>query len=127
MKILYLVCNMGAAGVMLAAALLVLLPSPERTRFTDRVNALGIPGVRVELMSADKCGIKGSRLAVSDAGCSAACCKAALMSASLNVFINTKGMLARAKASELNARAEAMLDKYCPMADEIFAAVRANF
>ena len=70
---------------------------------------------------------KGSRLAVSDAGCSAACCKAALMSASLNVFINTKGMLDRAKASELNARAEAMLDKYCPMADEIFAAVRANF
>lgn len=70
---------------------------------------------------------KGSRLAVSDAGCGAACCKAALMSASLNVFINTKSMTNRSKAEELNAKANAMLDKYCPMADEIFAAVRANF
>ena len=33
---------------------------------------------------------KGSRLAVSDAGCGAVCCKAALQAASLNVFINTK-------------------------------------
>ena len=70
---------------------------------------------------------KGSRLAVSDAGCGAVCCKAALQSASLNVFINTKSMLDRTLAEELNAKANAMLDKYCAMADEIFAAVRANF
>lgn len=70
---------------------------------------------------------KGSRLAVSDAGCGAACCKAALQSASLNVFINTKTMLDRKTAEELNARANAMLDKYGPMADAIFAQVRANF
>lgn len=70
---------------------------------------------------------KGSRLAVSDAGCGAACCKAALMSASLNVFINTKSMKNREKAEELNTKANAMLDKYCALADEIFAAVRANF
>ena len=70
---------------------------------------------------------KGSRLAVSDAGCGAACCKAALQSASLNVFINTKSMMDRAVAQALNDKANAMLDKYCPMADEIFAQVRANF
>ena len=70
---------------------------------------------------------KGSRLAVSDAGCGAACCKAALQSASLNVFINTKGLGDRAVAEELNARANRMLDKYCAMADDIFASVRANF
>ena len=70
---------------------------------------------------------KGSRLAVSDAGCGAACCKAALQSASLNVFINTKSMQNRAVAEDLNARANAMLDQYCPLADEIFAQVRANF
>ena len=70
---------------------------------------------------------KGSRLAVSDAGCGAACCKAALQSASLNVFINTKSMTDRAVAERLNAKANAMLDKYCPMADAIFEEVRANF
>ncbi|MGI6029041.1 MAG: cyclodeaminase/cyclohydrolase family protein [Candidatus Heteroscillospira sp.] len=70
---------------------------------------------------------KGSRLAVSDAGCGAACCKAALQSASLNVFINTKSMADREKAEALNAKANTMLDTYCPRADEIFARVRANF
>jgi formiminotetrahydrofolate cyclodeaminase len=70
---------------------------------------------------------KGSRLAVSDAGCGAVCCKAALQAASLNVFINTKSMQNRQAAEELNAKANAMLDKYCAMADEIFSAVRANF
>ena len=70
---------------------------------------------------------KGSRLAVSDAGCGAVCCKAALQAASLNVFINTKTLQNREAAEQLNARANAMLDKYCAMADEIFESVRANF
>ena len=70
---------------------------------------------------------KGSRLAVSDAGCGAVCCKAALQSASLNVFINTKSLKNREAAEEMNAKANGMLDKYCAMADEIFAGVRANF
>ena len=70
---------------------------------------------------------KGSRLAVSDAGCGAVCCKAALQSASLNVFINTKSLKNREVAEEMNAKANGMLDKYCAMADDIFASVRANF
>ena len=70
---------------------------------------------------------KGSRLAVSDAGCGAVCCKAALQAASLNVFINTKSLKNREIAEEMNAKANGMLDKYCAMADEIFASVRANF
>lgn len=70
---------------------------------------------------------KGSRLAVSDAGCGAVCCKAALQSASLNVFINTKSLKNREAAEELNSKANGMLDKYCAMADEIFAGVRKNF
>ena len=63
---------------------------------------------------------KGSRLAVSDAGCGAVICKSALQAASLNVFINTKTLKNREKAEELNTKALAMLDKYGPMADEIF-------
>ncbi|MDD6678038.1 MAG: cyclodeaminase/cyclohydrolase family protein [Firmicutes bacterium] len=70
---------------------------------------------------------KGSRLAVSDAGCGAVCCKAALQAASLNVFINTKSLQNREAAEEMNAKANEMLDKYCAMADRIFRDVRANF
>lgn len=70
---------------------------------------------------------KGSRLAVSDAGCAAVCCKAGLQAASLNVFINTKSLKNRTVAQDLNAKANGMLEKYCAMADEIFASVRANF
>ena len=70
---------------------------------------------------------KGSRLAVSDAGCGAVCCKAALQAASLNVFINTKSLKNREKAQELNDKANTMLNTYCAKADDIFAAVRANF
>ena len=70
---------------------------------------------------------KGSRLAVSDAGCGAVCCKAALQAASLNVFINTKTLKNREKAEELNNKALGMMAKYCPMADEIFNTVKAGF
>ena len=63
---------------------------------------------------------KGSALAVSDAGCGAVCCKAALQGASLNVFINTKSMKDRETASALEAEAQNLLDKFCPIADEIF-------
>ncbi len=70
---------------------------------------------------------KGSRLAVSDAGCGAVCCKAALQAASLNVFINTKSLKNREAAEELNRRANLMLNKYCAIADEIFLTVKAGF
>ena len=43
MKTLYIECNMGAAGDMLTAALLELLPEPDA--FVARMNAAGIPGM----------------------------------------------------------------------------------
>ena len=70
---------------------------------------------------------KGSRLAVSDAGCAAVCCKAALQAASLNVFINTKSLRNRDTAEELNRHANVMLNTYCSKADDIFDEVRENF
>ncbi|MBD5154783.1 MAG: cyclodeaminase/cyclohydrolase family protein [Oscillibacter sp.] len=70
---------------------------------------------------------KGSRLAVSDAGCGAVCVKAALQAASLNVFINTKTLQNRELAEEMNAKCLGMLDKYCAMADEIFETVKGGF
>lgn len=69
---------------------------------------------------------KGSRLAISDAGCAAASCKAALTAASLNVFINTKSMKDRTYAEALNEEADVLLTKYNTLADEIFDQVAAR-
>ncbi|MBR2522370.1 MAG: cyclodeaminase/cyclohydrolase family protein, partial [Coriobacteriales bacterium] len=65
----------------------------------------------------------GSALAISDAGCGAVCCKAGLQAASFNVFINTKAMTDREYAESLEKEANELLDKYCPLADEIYQVV----
>ena len=62
MKTLYLECNMGAAGDMLMAALLELLP--DRQRFLNAMNNLGLPGVRVTADPAVRCGIIGTHVTV---------------------------------------------------------------
>ena len=62
MKTLYLECNMGAAGDMLTAALLEL--TEDRQSFVNRMNALGLPGVRVCAEPAVKCGITGTHMKV---------------------------------------------------------------
>ena len=62
MKTLYLDCSMGAAGDMLTAALLELLPDQEK--MLEKLNALGIPGVETVCEKAQKCGIGGTRVSV---------------------------------------------------------------
>lgn len=64
MRIIYLDCRMGAAGDMLMAALLELLPEGERESFIDGLNALGIPGVYAEMKRSAKCGIMGTHVTV---------------------------------------------------------------
>ena len=66
---------------------------------------------------------QGSVVAVCDAGVAASFCRAALEGASLNVFINTKGMQDRAYAEELNSRARQLLAQYGEAADEIVRSV----
>ena len=63
MKTLYLDCGMGAAGDMLTAALLELLPDQEA--FIKELNALQIPGVKIDRENASKCGITGTHMIVS--------------------------------------------------------------
>lgn len=63
MKVLYLDCGMGAAGDMLTAALLELLPDPDS--FLREMNDLGLPGVRFRREKSIKCGITGTHIAVS--------------------------------------------------------------
>jgi formiminotetrahydrofolate cyclodeaminase len=65
----------------------------------------------------------GTAIAISDVGCGVICCKAALQAASLNVFINTKSMVDRGYAEEINARANTLLETFCLKADAIFADV----
>lgn len=62
MRTLYLDCGMGAAGDMLTAALLELLPDQEA--FLRELNALDIPGVTVMREQVSKCGIGGTHITV---------------------------------------------------------------
>ena len=70
---------------------------------------------------------KGSRLAVSDAGSGAVCCKAAMQAASLTVFINTKALKNRSAAEQIDAKVNEMLKKYGSLADKIFLDVCREF
>lgn len=63
MKTLYIDCSMGAAGDMLTAALLELLPDQEA--FLNRLRSLGIPGITVNAEKSMKCGIRGTHFEVS--------------------------------------------------------------
>ena len=61
MKLIYLDCGMGAAGDMLTAALLELLPDKEA--FLEMLNGIGIPNVRYEgFPDACEASVGGSRL-----------------------------------------------------------------
>lgn len=62
MKTLYIECNMGAAGDMLTAALLELLPDPDA--FVEKLNTLGIPGVEYKIDKTQRGGIVGTHVTV---------------------------------------------------------------
>lgn len=62
MKTLYLECRMGAAGDMLMSALYELLE--DKHDFVARMNALPLPGVRLEAQTVQKCGVRGTHIRV---------------------------------------------------------------
>lgn len=65
MKTLYIECKMGAAGDMLTAALLELLPEEERFAAVKTLQSLGLEGVEFSTEQVIKCGIKGTHVHVS--------------------------------------------------------------
>lgn len=78
----------------------------------------------IELL--EEMGEKGSRMLLSDVGCGALLCRAALESAALNVFVNTKTLKDRAFAEAMEADVERMLEEYCPRAEAVEASVMAH-
>lgn len=64
MKILSIECNMGAAGDMLASAFYELLSPEEKEHFLAEFHGLSLPGIRLEPIAAQKCGIFGTHMNV---------------------------------------------------------------
>lgn len=62
MSVLYIDCGMGAAGDMLTAALIELLPDPDA--FIKELNGLGIPGVCYSRKKIEKHGVIGTQISV---------------------------------------------------------------
>ena len=108
------------------------IPKDDPNRAQVMENALRTAcGVPMDIMRAcaealdiiEEFAAKGSKIAISDAGCGAILCKAAMQAASLNVFINTKSMKDRDCAAALEEEANALLTKYTALGDTVFETV----
>jgi formiminotetrahydrofolate cyclodeaminase len=69
---------------------------------------------------------KGSRLLISDVGCGALLCKAAMECAAMNLFVNTAALRSRADAAALEGEADALLTLWVPRAEAVAAAVTSH-
>ena len=88
-----------------------------------RIMELCVEGIDAAKIFAEK----GSGLAVSDAGCGAAILKSALQAAALNVLINTKAMIDRAAAEQLNGRCLNLLETGSSSADAVYETIKEGF
>jgi len=66
---------------------------------------------------------KGSAMLLSDVGCGALLCRAAMESAALNVFVNTKTLKDREKAAQMEEEISGLLLRYLSRADQVARAV----
>lgn len=71
----------------------------------------------------DELAVKGSVMAVSDVGVAAQFVRTAVLSASMNVYINTKSMKDKALAAEYNEKADRLNRETAEKADRIFAKI----
>jgi formiminotetrahydrofolate cyclodeaminase len=62
---------------------------------------------------------KGSVMLISDVGCGALLCRAAMESGALNVFVNTKSLRDRAAAQRLESEMDGLLAEYLPRAEAV--------
>ena len=78
----------------------------------------------IELL--EEMGEKGSKMLVSDVGCGATLCRAALEAASMNVFVNTKTLKDRIFAEKTEEECDSMLAEYLPRAEACAKSVMAR-
>ena len=70
---------------------------------------------------------KCNRMMISDVACGAILAGAAMKAASLNVFVNTRSLQDRLKASEYEMTADRLLEDYLPMSEVIAEEVIGEF
>ncbi|MDR0853726.1 MAG: cyclodeaminase/cyclohydrolase family protein [Clostridiales Family XIII bacterium] len=70
---------------------------------------------------------KGNKMMVSDAGCGAIICKAAMQAAWLNVRVNTKGIKDEMFVKRVESKALSLLENYLARADEIYYNIESDF
>ncbi|NTU89267.1 MAG: cyclodeaminase/cyclohydrolase family protein [Actinobacteria bacterium] len=108
------------------------IPKDDPTRAETMENALKLAcSVPMDIMRTisraveihARLAVIGSALALSDVGVGVVFCKAAIQGASLNVFINTKFMLDREYAAQIEAEADTLIETYCSLADTVYADV----
>lgn len=69
---------------------------------------------------------KGSVMLISDVGCGASLCRAAIESAAMNVYINTSTLADRTLAEEMEQEIDGLLERYLPEAERIAREVTAR-
>lgn len=67
--------------------------------------------------------IKGNKMLISDAGCGVIICRAAMEAAAMNVHINTKNLMDKKLAKEMDEEVQELLDRYIPLSDAIISSV----
>ena len=114
----------------LAAAYKLPKDEPRRAEILEQatLRACGTPMEIMELGAAAipviaELASKGSRMAVSDAGCAAVAVRAAVEMAYLNLLINTRSLRGRDQAEALNARGQELLTKVGRQAEEVWSQV----
>ena len=70
--------------------------------------------------------IKGSVMMISDTGCGALLCQAAMKAAAMNVYVNTKTLKDCEEADRMETEVDALLQEYLPVAERTAEAVMAQ-
>ena len=126
LKLLELVDEDAKAFEPLSQAYSIPKDNPERDEILEQalLNACKAPLKIIEscaevIKLLEEMSEKGSKLLISDVGCGAYLCRAAMESAALNVFVNTSLLKDRNEAAKIETQTEKILSEYCPRAVKV--------